>query len=545
MSKIADYLQEHVLGEVVTDATARRYFATDGGVFEVAPQVVIYPKNTSDVRKLTRFAYQLALKGHKLPLTARGRGTDQTGAAIGAGASMVFPAHMNRILELDANKGFVRVQPGLNYRSLQDVLQSHGLFLPPFPASIDYCTIGGAISNNAAGEKSVKYGTTRKYVRSLKVVLSNGDLIETRRLTKRELSAKKGQTDIEGELYRSLDGLISDHTELINELTLKTQTSKNASGYALGEVKRKDGSFDLTPLLVGSQGTLALITEATLEVEGYNPHPALLAAQFDTLEKVSEAIEQLSGLQPSALEIVDKHLLGFMGEQHPDMLKGILDDTLPAFLLLIEFDDPSDRARKKHVKKAGKALGKLASSWQEATEPELQMRLWDIRHSAATVLRGDAHGGKALPIIEDGIVPQSQFAAYVAQIYKLFEKHRLQASFWGHAGDANLHVQPYLNLAKLTDRQKCFQIMDDYYAMLAKLGGSMSGEHGDGRLRGPYLEQFYGKKIFKLFIEVKKIFDPQNLLNPGVKTDASKAESMALLRHEYSVAHLSDHLPQL
>lgn len=545
MSKVADYLQEHINGEVVATTSARRYFATDGGVFEVAPQVVLYPKNTGDVRKIAHFAYQLALKGHKLSLTARGRGTDQTGAAIGRGAVVVFPAHMNRILEMDASKGFVRVQPGTPYRNLQDVLHSHGLFLPPFPASIDFCSIGGAIANNAAGEKSVKYGDTRKYTRSLQVVLANGDLIETRRLSKRELSAKKGQTDAEGEIYRDLDNLITDNKELIEQLRLKSQTSKNASGYALGEVKHKDGSFDLTPLLVGAQGTLGLITEATLEVEGYNPRPSLLAAQFDTLEKVSEAIENISAMQPSAMEIVDKHLLEFMAQQHANMLKGILDDQLPAFLLLIEFDDPSDRARKKHVKKASKVLSKLATSWQEAVDPDTQMRLWDIRHSAATVLRGDGKGAKALPIIEDGIVPKGQFAVYVAQIYKLFKKHNLQASFWGHAGDANLHVQPYLNLSKLTDRQKTFQIMDDYYAMLAKLGGSMSAEHGDGRLRGPYLEQFYGKDIFALFKKVKEIFDPQNILNPGVKLDATKAEAMTLLRRKYDVAHLNDHLPQL
>ncbi|HSX28310.1 MAG TPA: FAD-binding oxidoreductase [Candidatus Saccharimonadales bacterium] len=545
MNKVATYLQQHLSGEVVTTPSVRRYFSTDGSVFEMMPQVVIYPKNATDVRKLARFAWQLAEKGHKLPLTARGHGTDQGGAAIGRGMSIVFPAHMDRLLELDASKGFVRVQPGMNYRTLQDILISHRLFLPPYPASIDYCSIGGAVANNAAGEKSVKYGATRRFVKELKVVLGNGDVIETKRLSKRELNRKKGQTDLEGEIYRQLDNLLTDHATLLADLTQRPQTTKNSSGYALTEVKQKDGSFDLTPLFVGAQGTLGFITEATLDVETYNPEQTLLVGQFETLEQASEAIEQLTSLHPSALEIVDKHVLTFLAEHDPAKLKGILEAPFPAFLLLAEFDDASDRTRKKLAKKASKIFGKLAHSWQETSDLDEQERVWDIRHGAATAIwQGEENGAKALPIIEDGIVPQAQFATYVSAVYALFAKHHLQVSLWGHAGDANLHMQPFLDLAKLGDRQKIFKLMDEYYALVASLGGNMSAEHGDGRLRGPYLEEFYGKEIYTLFQQVKAIFDPHNILNPGVKVNSSKAEAMALLRSDYNLAHLSDHLPR-
>src|SRR5690606_16550996 len=215
MSKVANYLQEHLLGEVLTSPSARRYFSTDGGVFQVAPQIVVYPRNTSDVRKVARFTWQLAERGKILPITARGKGSDQGGAAIGSGVMLVFPAHMNKLLELDTGKGIVRVQPGLIYQTLQNVLHTHGRFLPPYPSSIDFATMGGAVANNSAGEKTVKYGATKNYVRELDVVLANGELIHTLRLTKRELNKKKGLTNFEGEVYRQLDGLITDNWDLI------------------------------------------------------------------------------------------------------------------------------------------------------------------------------------------------------------------------------------------------------------------------------------------------------------------------------------------
>src|SRR3954470_8281170 len=178
MSKVAHYLQEHLVGEVMSSTDARRYFATDGSILQLAPALIAYPRTENDVRKTARFTWQLAERGRSIPITARGAGTDQAGAAIGQGIIMVFPAHMNRIVEFDGKSGVVTVEPGINYGKLQQTLQTHGRFLPPFPASLEYSTIGGAVANNASGENSVKYGDTRSYVRSLRVVLANGEVIE-------------------------------------------------------------------------------------------------------------------------------------------------------------------------------------------------------------------------------------------------------------------------------------------------------------------------------------------------------------------------------
>jgi glycolate oxidase len=178
MSKVAHYLQEHLLGEVMTSVDARRYFSTDASIFTLAPSIIVYPRNENDVRKTSRFAWQLAERGRVIPITARGWGTDMSGGALGSGIMLVFPAHMNRIVELDQKTGVVVVEPGLNYGRLQQTLQTHERFLPPFPASIEFSTIGGAVANNAAGEKSVKYGVTREYVKSLRVVLARQMLMK-------------------------------------------------------------------------------------------------------------------------------------------------------------------------------------------------------------------------------------------------------------------------------------------------------------------------------------------------------------------------------
>jgi len=284
MSKVAHYLQEHLVGEVVTSVDARRYFATDGSVFAVPPAMIVYPRNENDVRKTMRFAWQLAERGRSIPVTARGAGTDQGGGAIGSGIMLVFPAHMNRIVEFDSKSGTVIVEPGINYGKMQQTLETHSRFLPPFPASFEYSTIGGAIGNNASGEKSIKYGDTGNYVRALRVVLANGEVIETKRLSKRELSKKLGLSTFEGEIYRALDSLLEENHELLAATQLPV--TKNVAGYNIADIKRPDGSFDLTPLFVGSQGTLGIVTEATLRTEPYNPETTLIVSHFDDVERL-------------------------------------------------------------------------------------------------------------------------------------------------------------------------------------------------------------------------------------------------------------------
>jgi len=542
MSKVAQYLRQHIVGEVTTAKGARDFFSTDGSVFTVTPQVVVYPRTVDDIRKIARFSWQLSERGKAISITARGAGSDQAGAALGDGISLVFPAHMNKLLELDTKRNIARVQPGINYRNFQDTIKTHGRFLPPYPSSIDFSTLGGAVANNAAGERTIKYGATREFTKSLKLVLSNGELIETGRLSKRELNRKKGLATFEGEIYRKLDGLVSDNADLI--ATIVKDVSKNSTGYDLADVKRKDGSFDLTPLLVGSQGTLGIITEITLGIIPNNMHRSLAVIGFTEIDQANNVVQELKKLQPAAIEMVDKHLLDFIHEHYPDQLKGLIEAPYPQILLMVEFDDIGRGIQARKIKKLTKIVQKVTNDFQITTDYEEREELWKIRHSAAAVVAHSEGKKKALPIIEDGVVPQEHFEKFIHNIYGIFKKYDLDAAVWGHAGNANLHMQPFLDLSSLGDRQKAFKIMDEYYTMVIKMGGSTAGEHNDGRLRAPYLPALYGAEVYKLFEATKNVFDPRGILNPGVKIGVTKEDQLRELRKEYNMDHLGQHLPR-
>jgi FAD/FMN-containing dehydrogenase len=337
--------------------------------------------------------------------------------------------------------------------------------------------------------------------------------------------------------------LLEEQKSVIGDMALRV--SKNSAGYNLLDIKRKDGSFDLTPLCVGSQGTLGVISEITLETQAYNPQTTLISAQLGSLEDVqAAALELKDKLEPSAIELVDKNLLELVESINPNQLKGIIEAPYPAAVMLVEFDDPSDRAQQKQAKKAIKILERYTDKIQQETDPLQQEKLWKVRHSSATLITHNAGNKKAVPIIEDGIVPLDKFKDYITGVYEMFARHRLDVAIWGHAGDANLHMQPYLDLSQVGDRQQVFRLMDEYYSLVISLGGSTSGEHNDGRLRAPYLERLYGQQLYSVFQKVKLICDPYGTLNPGVKMNVTLDAIKPLVRTHFSMEHLYDHLPR-
>jgi len=542
MNKIAHYLQNHLRGEVMDSKDARIYFSNDNSILTLTPTIVAYPKNENDVRKAARFSWQLAERGRLLPITSRGSGTDQTGAAIGSGLVLVFPAHMNQLVELDAKTGVVTVEPGINYGKLQQSLKTHGLFLPAYPASLEYSTIGGAIGNNAGGEKSVKYGDTRESVKSLRVVLANGEVIETKPLNKRELKNKLGLTTFEGEIYRAMDTLMEENRELIKNTQLAV--SRNGAGYDIKDIVTKKG-FDLTPLFVGSQGTLGIITEATMSAINHNESTSLTVGFFDGLGELQEAINELKKLpeSPSEIEIVDEQFLNMVNKINPNLLKDVLPDVLPKFILFVEFDNSNERNRRKLMKKASKIFSKYAASNQMENNQDKMENIWKIRNASSVILNHVDGNTRPLPLLEDGIVPVERLADYVDKLYQIFNKNHVEIAIWGHAGEGNLHIQPFLDLAVVGDRQKVFRMMDEYYPMIIEMGGSTSSSYNDGRLRSLYLEKLYGKDAYELMVRVKNIFDPHNILNPGVKVNTNVEDVKNMLRQEY-VRGFNNFLPK-
>lgn len=540
--KISEYLREHLIGEVSSNPRTLDYFSKDGSILTITPKVIVYPDNVQDIRKTLRFCWRLAEKGTILPVTARGSGTDQAGGALGDGIILVLPAHMNSILSLDSKAKKVTVQPGINYGSLQNTLKTHGLFLPPHPSSIDYSSIGGAISNNASGLRSVKYGDTRHLTRALDVVLANGDTISTGKLSKRDLSKKKSLNNFEGEIYRQLDTLITENSELIYRE--EVMTSKDTSGYALSQVRTKDGSFDLTPLIVGSQGTLGVVTSAELDVTPHMPNPSMLMIGLSKLEDLADLNLGILDLTPSAVELVDKNLLIQVNALQPNQLRGIIKEPYPNFILLVEFDDAKERDQAKKIKKVKRMVEEIGGDIiADTKDRDERHRIWKTRDSAAIIMGENYKGSSALPIIEDGCVPVENFIKLIAGAYALFKKFNLHAAVWGHAGDANIHLQPMLNLSVLGDRQKAFKLMDAYYGLVLDLGGTISGEHNIGRLRTPYMKQMYTPEMYKILSKVKQIFDPYNFLNPGVRFGTTKEDLVLMMRHEFDSTNWKKRLP--
>ncbi len=543
MSKVAHYLQEHIVGEVMTSLDVRRDFSTDGSVLSLMPSVVVYPRNENDVRKTARFTWQLAERGRIIPITARGSGTDQSGAALSSGVILAFPAHMNQIVEFDNKSGKVSVEPGINYGKLQQTLKTYGKFLPPYPASIEYSTLGGAVANDAGGEKSIKYGTTRAFVKSLHVVLANGEVIETGRLNKRDLNKKLGLATFEGEIYRAVDTLIEENQKVLDKVS--PAVTKNIAGYNLRDVKSKDG-FDLTPLFVGSQGTLGIITEISLETENLSSETALIVGMFDDIDKVQQAIIELRKLpdMPSMIEMVDGTLLEMIEEINPNQLKSIITRPFPKVILLVEFDNSVERTRRKMARRAVRILDRFTIGHRVAEDDEQKVQLWKLRQAVSTVITHDDGKSRALPLIDDGIVPVEKYSAFIEGAYKIFKQNHVKATIWGHAGEAHFHTRPFLNLGEVGDRQKLFRIMEEYYRLIIELGGSTTGEYGDGRMRGPYLAKLCGPELYELFEKTKKIFDPYGILNPGVKTGVTLEDIKTLLRHEYSLGDWYEHMPR-
>ncbi|HEX5447880.1 MAG TPA: FAD-binding oxidoreductase [Candidatus Saccharimonadales bacterium] len=540
MSKIAHYLQEHLVGEVTDSMEVRRYFSRDASILQMMPSVVVYPANENDIRKTARFCWQLAERGKILPITARGGGSDTSGAAIGSGIVMAFTDHMNRILILNPKKEYVTVEPGITFGALQQTLYTHGLFLPPYPASSAYATIGGGLANNSIGEKSVKYGDMSKYVEKLSVVLANGEVIETGPIGKRELNRKLGLNTFEGEIYRGIDTLLEENQQLLASEKARTSARHSRTGYNLFDVKKK-GSFNLTPLILGSQGTLGIITEATLHLMPHNPSTELAVLSLNNLADLQDILPRVVALKPSLLEMINKTAVLQVTRLNPNQLKGVLDDPSAAIHLIIEFDDSKAGDRKKAVKRLAKLARQSNGGLRVADSSDELDRVLKLRRAINTLSLEARGNAKAVPVAEDVSVPIDRLIDFFHQVIETYSSAGLAPSIWGHAGDGVVRMRPVLDLAQIGDRQKLFKMADSIYGTALGLGGSISAGAGDGRVRAPYLSRAFSPEMGQLMRKVKQIFDPAGILNRGVKTAAAE-EVRALVRNEYSHRR-HEHMP--
>lgn len=537
MPESFEELRTLIRGEVLTDGPSLAHYAEDGSIFRVTPSAVVLPKDAADIAVVVRWAREKKEQDPANPafsITARGKGTDQAGGPLNEGIIVRFPGYLDKMLEIGSD--FVRVEPGALIGDINTALEPHGRFLPFYPASQAFSTAGGAVANNASGDKTLKYGSTRLYLKALKIVLSSGAEVVVTPLSYGDLALKKQQPNFEGEIYRNVAELLKKEEKVIAET--RPKVNKYSIGYNLWEVLRDTAEgrvFDLTQLIAGSQGTLGILTEVTFWTLPKPKYSGLLLAFFDSLPKAGEATARLVKLGPSALEMVDHFVLELFRKEKPDALGGLVGSVMPEIVLLCEFEGSDADAIGEKLANAAAAVEGLAFETKTTADPEETSRFWTIRRQALPVMEHLPGKKKALPFIEDVTVPPERFPEYVSTLYEILKKHGAAFVVWGHAGNGNIHVQPLLDVGDAGDRERLFAITDEAFDLVVKLGGVFSGEHNDGIMRTPYLSRLYPPELLEAWREAKNIFDPLNIFNPGKKFGIDLEYAKAHLRDEYDV----------
>lgn len=513
MSKIAEYLNEHLLGEVSSVSTIREQYASDASVLSLTPEIVIFPKVTNDIRKAARFSWQLAEKGHVLGLTVRGQGGDVTGGAIGVGAVLDTSRYLNDILYVatkDKHK-IAHVQPGVSIDGLNRVLKWHGLMLGGYRHLSSDMTIGGAIATGAHGPQTGKYRTIGDTVERLEVVLANGDVLETGRINKRELNKKKGEQTLEGEIYRRIDGIIDDNQELIDTIS----SEKDNLGYRIDKVRHKDGSFDLTPLFIGSQGTLGIISEAVIGLDFFSDSETVMVIATETTEEARDIADTLRQLEPASLQLIDGEYLS-VARTHGK--KYVIDETAGAIrtLVYVSFDDISDKQQDRKLKRARKLLAKRDVGIYTSDEYKLEdlQALRDVLETVRQPLRADE---TRVSICDGAYVPHERQEEFAQSVALLAEKQRIALPLIVDALSGVITTVPSLHLNRLADKQKIFKLASEYAALVHAAGGTIAGRSAEGRLHALTAYPVVDTAVTELYDKVRQAFDPYGTLNPGVK----------------------------
>lgn len=541
MSKIGSYLQEHISGEVVLANQFREALSRDGSILKVTPEMAIYPKVTNDIRKVARFSWQLAERGHVLPITPRGAGTDQAGGAIGGGIVLALSAYMNTIFEYEPKRRLVRLQPGVTVKALSGALGLSGMDIPALRSSPAFSTVGGAVACNASSVVSGKYGPMSEWVDQIEVVLANGDVIQTGRISKREVNRKKGLQTFEGEIYRSIDNLIDDNAEIMPELA--ERASRTNAGYCqIASVKKKDGSIDLTPLFVGSEGTLGVIVEMILKTDYIARQQGVVVAVFDSADAARDSVDQLVRLDPAFLEYFDGAMLRTLsghGKKFAFLEEAEFDARA---VLVIGFDDPNERTRSKHIKKVRKLLGS-EGVWLKSADGEGALELLSIRDALQGLTLPGEVDEELLPILGGAYVPPEQVSIFTAGLEVLSKKYNTPLPVYGRELTSTYYVYPALNLKKVGDKQKVFKLLDDYAKLIEKVNGELISEDSEGRLRSRFALGGFDEATTKMFADLKAIFDPYGMLNPGVKQGAEIKQLAPMIQSGTVAPGLPNYIP--
>ncbi len=539
-------------GELDDSVVTKDLYSHDASMFELIPKLVVFPKDARDVSTLVGVVNANKSTLPELSLTARGAGTDMSGGAINESIIVDFHKYFTRIGEITETTA--NVQPGVFYRDFEVETLKHGALMPTYPASRDLCSIGGMVNNNCGGEKSLEYGKVQRFIPSLKVVFADGVERTVKPLNRNELDAKMAQQDFEGTVYRDIFRLIEDHYDLVKGA--RPRVSKNSTGYFLWDVwDRSTGIFDLTQLICGAQGTLGFVTDVNFRLVPHRPHSGLLVLFMRDIDKLGEVIPKVLEHKPATFECFDDATLLLTIKFMPYFLKmlgprkfirllfSLIPDGLqllrgiPKMVLMVEFNGSSEdevRARIKALHadlKQHHARYEINGFEEDPTEGKSE-KFWTMRRHAFNLLRSKVKEKHTAPFIDDLVVNPEYLTQFLPELRVIVKKYKLLATIQGHMGDGNFHIIPLMKLEDPAERAKLLPAMKEVDELVLKYHGSLSGEHNDGLVRGPWLVQMYGAEVVGVFKAAKRIMDPQNIFNPHKKSDAD---------WDYSFGHIRDH----
>ena len=531
MSKIAKYLNGHILGEVSARGNRLKQFSQDKSVLSITPNIVVFPRSTDDIRKIMRFSWQLAEKGHIFGVTARGFGGSTDGSSLGEGVILDISRHLDSMYELDLKNKMIRVAAGVNFKELNLALGSQALTILQSPAG-ERLTVGGAVAQNLPSEK-YNYGELSDAVDKMEIVLSNGETLQTGRISKRELNRKKGLQTFEGDIYRKIDGLIEDSSDII-----LTKIQEDASyGYSgISKVRRADGSFDLTPLFFGAEGTLGVITELVLRAEFIVDETDFMVVSFQDRDDARDFIDKISKYKLNIIEMYDGKLFESAvaaGKKYDFYIDRLEQKLKTKMVLVLGVTDKTARKRLSVAKKIAKASERFTGStvWapDESFEGGIEIdAIRDVREVLRS--RGGINKEEISPL--QGIyVPLERFEEFYLQLQKIALKYNIPAPLQGSALTSVFEIMAEFDFTKVSDRQKTMRFIEDIARLLDSIGGEFAYGAGEGRLFGKYTKNNIDKDTIGLFKKIKDIFDPNGILNPGVKAENGSKELLKIIKN--------------
>ncbi|WP_245550418.1 FAD-binding and (Fe-S)-binding domain-containing protein [Gracilimonas tropica] len=500
------------------DSLTRKLYAQDASLYQEMPEGVSFPTSIDDIQALVK---QANLEG--FTITARSAGTSLAGQTTGGGVVMDVSRFMNRILTIDENSKIAHVQPGVIRDTLNREAAKSQLLFGPDTATTNRCMIGGMIGNNSSGSFSIKYLTTRDHTLEIEAVLSDGSKAVFKPLTPEELEAKKKFDNLEGHIYRSMLKLLERNRALIETSYPHKDIIRRNTGYALDKLLEMQPfnpngrKFNLCELLCGSEGTLAMTASAKLDLSPLDEHKLVIVPQFKTLDEAMRSAVEIVKFEPAAVELVDHVILDATKGNIEQRKNRFFLEGEPRYILITQFEGSDPDVLQQKAEKLASVLKEkeLGYAYPIISEPNKMKRTWDLRKAGLGLLMGLGEDGRSPSFCEDTAVRVQDLPEYVKEFEQILERHNTQCVFYAHASVGELHLRPQIDIMTEAGLQKMKVMADEIADLVTKYNGSLSGEHGDGRVRAPYIKKILGEEMLPVLRQVKEIWDPEYVFNPG------------------------------